>query len=169
MFRVVRYAKKKLIKSSDSENAEMVLIKSGCFSIQPSRNSNVNHLQLSSFVLHLPCVMTRKSFYTLGSSLTDPSDISEFLVLVSSHDSQAAAHHLLEFRRSMSSYHGERVATAQSRQVGMWVRLPNRGPFAVGKNLMGDSLNCRNPRFVDSRLDIKSVSSPACSMRQLCL
>lgn len=66
-------------------------------------------------------------------SLTDPSDLSDFLVLVSSHDSKAAAHHL-EFRRGMSSSHGERVAMTQPRQVGMWVRLPNKGPFAVRKN-----------------------------------
>jgi hypothetical protein len=44
-----------------------------------------------------------KSLYTLGCSLTDPSDLSDFLVLVLSYDSKAQCH-LLEFRRNMSSH-----------------------------------------------------------------
>jgi hypothetical protein len=99
---------------------------------------------------YIPCVM--KSSYTLGGSLTDPCDLSDFLVLVSSHDSQAAVHHLLEFRSGMSSFHGGRVAMAQ-------VGLPNKEPFVKKKITVTHSV------AVTHDLSIKSVSSPACSMR----
>jgi hypothetical protein len=62
-----------------------------------------------------------RSVYTLGCSFTDPSGLSEFLVLVSSYDSKAQCH-LLEFRRNMSSQlewlWGDE-SMAQSRQAGM--------------------------------------------------
>src|SRR5258707_6431788 len=55
----------------------------------------------------------------LGCSLTDPSDASDFLVLVSSYNGKAQCH-LLEFHRNMSSYNN-----FGGHRTSLWLNLRN--------------------------------------------
>src|SRR5258707_6779411 len=63
--------------------------------------------------------MWMKGSYTLGCSLTDPSDALDFLVLVSFYNGKVQCH-LLEFHRNMSSHNN-----FGGHRTSLWLNLGN--------------------------------------------